>query len=335
MNKVRPTIMLLIVTALATTAYSGSLDPAAPPAPTMKSLDVVEPRTAISSLPFTISQSGSYYLTGNLEASGSANGIRILGTAISVSIDLNGFSLIGEWASFTGGIAADSGAKIVSVRNGTVRGWDVGISADYGITTRLSQVTVEGNIYRGVQIYGGGEIENSAVIGNNQIGLLAGANTAIRHSRITGNGLTGIYLFGGSSSLESSFISGNGYVSTYTEAWTKAGIWAVSTNRIVNCLVQNNAGDGILIGDSNYIADNHLTQNNASGISGPTGTANRIEGNYLARNIGKGISIVGTGNILMRNTAAGNVAGNYAIAPGNIATIETTSIANLASNIQY
>ena len=331
MNRIRPTIMVLITAALATTVHSGSLDPAGPPAPTMKSLDVVEPRRAISSLPFTISQSGSYYLTGNLEASG--DGIRVLGTAISVSLDLNGFSLIG--AGTSAGIAADIGTKILSVRNGTVRGWDVGISTDYGITARLSHVTVDGNIYRGVQVFGGGEIENSAVIGNNQIGLLAGANTVIRHSKVIGNGLTGIYLFGGGSSVESSFISGNGYVSTYNEPWTKAGIWAVSANRIVNCLVQNNAGDGILIGDSNYLADNHLTQNNAAGISGPTGAANRIEGNYLARNIGKGISIEGTGNILMRNTAAGNVAGNYAIAPGNIATIETTSIANLASNIQY
>ena len=335
MKTVRHTILLLTLAALATPTHSGSLDPSGPPAPTMKTLDVVEPRQAISSLPYTISQSGSYYLTGNLEASGTSDGILILGPATSVSLDLNGFSLIGAGVPFTRGIAAESGSKIVSIRNGTVRGWDYGILADYGNTANLSQVTVEGNVHSGIYVYGGGEIENSVVSGNGWIGLLAGANTVIRHSRVIGNFLTGLYLPGGSSLIESSLISGNGYGSTYNEPWSKAGIWTGSANRIVNCLVQNNQGDGILLGDSSYIADNHLIQNGAAGISGPTGSANRIEGNYLGRNFGKGISIAATGNILMRNTAAGNVAGNYDIAPGNIATIETTSIANLASNIQY
>src|SRR5438094_2967891 len=44
----------------------GSLTPPGAPAPTMKSLDQIEARTAISSAPFTINQPGSYYLTKNL-----------------------------------------------------------------------------------------------------------------------------------------------------------------------------------------------------------------------------------------------------------------------------
>ena len=38
----------------------GPLAPPGPPGPTMKTLDQIEPRTPISSLPFTISASGSY-----------------------------------------------------------------------------------------------------------------------------------------------------------------------------------------------------------------------------------------------------------------------------------
>ena len=44
----------------------GSLTPPGAPGETMKALAQVEPRTPISSLPYTISESGSYYVTGNL-----------------------------------------------------------------------------------------------------------------------------------------------------------------------------------------------------------------------------------------------------------------------------
>ena len=77
---------------LSTAFAQGSLTPPGAPAATMKSLDQIEPRTPISSLPFTISTSGSYYLTTNLfESSGDG----IIVTADNVTLDLNGFVLDG------------------------------------------------------------------------------------------------------------------------------------------------------------------------------------------------------------------------------------------------
>ena len=51
---------------LSTLHAQGGLTPPGAPAPTMKSLAQIEPRTPISSVPFTISTAGSYYLTTNV-----------------------------------------------------------------------------------------------------------------------------------------------------------------------------------------------------------------------------------------------------------------------------
>src|SRR5438034_6089887 len=74
----------------------GGLTPPGPPAPTMKSLAQIEPRTPISSAPYIITNSGSYYLTTNLYAA-SGDGITI--SANNVTVDLNGFALTGNSSS--------------------------------------------------------------------------------------------------------------------------------------------------------------------------------------------------------------------------------------------
>src|SRR6266478_4106832 len=101
------TLPVLLISALQLFSFSvfgqGSLTPPGPPAPTMKRLDEVEPRTNLQASPapagvdttnpnyqFVINQPGSYYLSGNLGVT-KANGIQV--NVEGVTLDLNGFQI--------------------------------------------------------------------------------------------------------------------------------------------------------------------------------------------------------------------------------------------------
>src|SRR4051794_16844860 len=93
-NHLKPILALLSLLAVqASTQAQGLLTPPGAPAPTMKTLDQVEPRIAITSVPINISTPGSYYLTGNLIGATNTAGIAIY--TGNVTLDLNGFALKG------------------------------------------------------------------------------------------------------------------------------------------------------------------------------------------------------------------------------------------------
>ena len=146
----------------------GSLTPPGAPAPTMKTLTQIEPRTPISSLPIIITQPGSYYLTASFDLS-SGDGIFI--SAPNVTIDLNGFTI----RSFDP-TNASAGIRIntplfgsfdnITILNGHIVGSVVnaggsyaGSGFGYGIysagsprNVRVIGVTVSGCLYDGIKV---------------------------------------------------------------------------------------------------------------------------------------------------------------------------------------
>src|SRR5262245_28247040 len=81
-------------------AHGGPLPPPVGPVDHVyKTLQEVEPRTAISSLPYTINTPGSYYLTKDLTGLAAQNGIMI--NSSNVTLDLRGFSLVGVAGSLS------------------------------------------------------------------------------------------------------------------------------------------------------------------------------------------------------------------------------------------
>lgn len=106
-------------------AFSGKLEPSATPGPKMKPFDQVEPRIPISSLPYTITEPGSYYITGNLSFN-SGNGITI--ESDDVSIDLIGHTITG-WDG--GDCIYSIEQSNITIKNGTVRNCRNGILCDH------------------------------------------------------------------------------------------------------------------------------------------------------------------------------------------------------------
>jgi hypothetical protein len=113
-------LALLVVASLAGVVRGGPLDPAGPPGSTTS---VTEPRVPISSLPFTITQPGSYFLTRDLVYAGGGGGITI--QANDVTLDLNGFRLAGTTSGSSGITEGASSPSRTgwTIRNGTIEGW--------------------------------------------------------------------------------------------------------------------------------------------------------------------------------------------------------------------
>lgn len=356
--------------------------PAGPVAPSYKTLAEIEPRIAVNATNtpgdatsvFKITAAGSYYLADNITV-GQAGKSTILIAHSDVTLDLNGFNVNGTVSAGSPsahGIATDTNADHVTVRNGTVsRFGGAGVNLRYGsaggrgfvvenITSesntgagvyatqgRVSRCTATSNGGAGIYV-GGGVIEACVSNSNGGAGIGGGAGVSVHHSHADNNTGGGINLTEGTvGSCVARDNGGPGFAGSGTftgnQASGNAGVGFDGHGTFTGNQSSSNQGGGFDIDYPSIVRDNTCTFESPYGIritgnhclieqntlaycdKGITvtisATSNRIDGNHVSNNAATpglvGIEVLGLNNLIIRNTAHGNSAGNYAIGAGN------------------
>ena len=269
----------------------GSLTPPGAPAPTMKTLAQIEPRTAISSAAVTITQPGSYYLTTNLVGASGQNGITI--SSGDVTLDLNGFAFLGVPGSVEG-IQVSGLCTNVTVRNGNVSGWgsggvSVANSTSYNLVFDRLNLSVNSS---SVGINAFNALISGCTVNGGSYGIIA-VESDVRDCSINGSANAGIL---------------------------------VDLGTVSGCLVQNCVGAGIYVNAPGcQIIGNTCIGNNSSADVNEAGifindSNNRVENNHVSASGHAGIQVNNAAyvnNVIIKNTVSGNGVNNYLGTGGN------------------
>ena len=131
--------------------------------------------TKITSVPYTISNPGFYYLSGNLTYTGTASAIAI--TADNVTLDLMGFSLTGGGKEIGTNMGIfpnnNDNSRNVEIRNGTVSGFTVGVAGTFA-NERVSRIRAFNNNW-GIWVPGSNPLIEGCISSNNDHGILVGS----------------------------------------------------------------------------------------------------------------------------------------------------------------
>lgn len=362
----RARFALVAFAAIACAVGEGALaGPLTPPAgaigASMKTLAEVEPRMAINAVNtpgdsdslFKITAPGSYYLTGNLQGVAGKNGIEV--AAANVTIDLNGFSLVGTASPYSGVVTAGAGANGTEVKNGSVSTW-----GQYGVLLgdggRVENVRVSACGLTGIWTGQHCQVTGCDGSGNGGSGIAVGLGGLVKSCTASLNGAAGMNLSAGSvaegcvssrntgtgielsnycvaktcnahdnsgSGFECS--DGNQLVDCAASSNTLDGITAWFGVRITNCTVFSNVRHGISVGSQCTVIGNLCRLNGAgagtgAGVHITTGSSRTVvEGNTCV-SADFGIKADGPSNLVKGNTCSTNTL-NYEIVAGNRVTV--------------
>ena len=301
---------------LSTVFAQGSLTPPSAPAPGMKTLAQIEPRTPIS-FAITITSPGSYYLTTNISVA-SGNAITI--STNDVTLDLNGFAVTAGTAGK--GIVVPSAQKNIAIHHGTVRNCPSdGINTSTVLGGLFSDLILANNGGGGL-VAGPSSVVKNCSATTNASGLSVGDGSTISHCTARGNSI-------GIGSGEKCLITA--CVASYN---TGDGIAVALGSTVSDCLAGNNAGDGIQATDDCRVTGCHCTSNGSDGSSYGihlTGNYARIESNHLVDNNGRNLKLdPGSGTLVIRNTVGG---GSFSVPVGNlVGPLLSTPAAVLTNN---
>jgi len=279
-----------------------------------------EVRSPISKLPFTISKPGSYFLTSDLKAVKQPG---IIVKTDNVTIDLMGFSLIGDGTKVNG--ISLEGTHNVAVRNGSIIGFGAtGIFTSSGDGHRISQVRAINNGSGGIFAFSSGTLVGECLAsGNNSVGIAVGANSIIRNSVSRANQGNGISAENGGSIAGNTVYGNKGeYGISATGSTIKdnsvhenadTGIFAANSTLVGNT-VSGNAGWGIQATDGTTVLSNTVSINNKGDKADKGGISVaddcQIKGNTVVGNKQNNIHVSGSDNMIEENLVTDSLGGN-------------------------
>jgi parallel beta-helix repeat protein len=203
---------------LSTVFAQGSLTPPGAPAPTMKTLAQIEPRIPIDALhtpgdassAFVISNSGSYFFTTNLTGVPGKSYVIAL-HANNVTLDLCGFSLLGN-STFSYGIVIPSNFYTnLVVRNGMVSGFTAsGINCDDIYNGHFEQLVLSQNNIAGLVCGRNSRVRDCLAFGNTGDGFVLSSYCEIQNCSASYNKGVGIHVFEYGSRIEHNHVLSNG-----------------------------------------------------------------------------------------------------------------------------
>lgn len=304
----KPTVLILALTT--TLAFAqGLLAPPAAPAPSMKSLAQIEARTAIPASPavpiagphFTITQPGSYYLTGNIQVT-SGDGILI--AVSNVTLDLNGFALISTTVTPAAGNAIQLTAtnlRSIEIKNGHITG---GAIRTAGTPATFADVGWNSPLGNSTGTTGPGCLFSHLTIERCQYGISVLSPAVLEHITATSNRFLGILAYNGSVAHCTASLNGG---------------WGIRADRgtISNCAANDNGGTGIHA-DSGTITHSTAYNNINAGIYADSGSISACTANYNGF-----YGIFGYNGTISHSTSLGNA--NIGIYGGNVSHCTASS----------
>jgi parallel beta-helix repeat protein len=306
-------ILALLLGSTVPAFNQGSLLPPGAPAPTMRTLDQIEPRTPINATTtpgdadsiFRITQPGSYFFTGNITGVAGKHGIEV--AASNVTIDMRGFELAGVPGSLAGfdlNNDAIGGLTGIVIFNGNIRNWgNEGILGNQSGADHFHHLHISFVGGLGISINTGTIIDHCRVTGCSQGGIGTSNNVIITDTVADGN--TGSGISAGTDSqirgCDCETNSGHG-ISTFS------GI-------VENCATTANGGAGISAGNSGNVHNSRADGNGQGGIV--VGTGGVVRACTANSNTGIGISAGSTSNVT-DCAASSNTTNGIQISAGNV-----------------
>jgi hypothetical protein len=245
--------------------------------------------------PIKISKSGSYRLIEDLQVKG-GDGIAVL--VDHVSIDLNGFSIVGSnvaGAPGENGINA-TGRSFVSISHGSIANMS-GTGILLGDEGVVREIRADGNGSQGIFCKSDCAISDSTASLNGAQGIFVGSNSVVTNSITNGNKGLGISV-GPNSTVTGDTANAN----------SAGGIMGGNIDIPCHCRIAGNTANdnlsfGILAGDFANIAQNVADGNATFGICG--GRSSSFTGNTAGDNTAEGI-IIHAGSVVVGNNVVDN-----------------------------